>query len=157
MPQHWLKPLGVSNPPAPLPDDWTAGMNLEIYPLTSGPNKPRPPQMGRGDLVLFHAVGHGRIFAAGKLLKNPVRHVHPKWGERWPWLYECRVDVWVPLIQQGIRSGDWAPKKAINRIRAGGEFALLTPEEYRTILDALANQSAACSRPELLEEIPPSK
>jgi hypothetical protein len=120
-----------------MPDDWIAGADLDEYPLTTGPNKPQPPPMGRGDRVLFHAVIHGRVFAEAEIVGNPRRQPHPVWGDRWPWLFPCRVDIWVPLISYGQRTSEVAPKRAIGRIQAGGEFAKLSQAEHAAILEAL--------------------
>ncbi len=40
-----------------MPNDWTVGADLDSFDLITGPATQRkPPQMGRGDHVLFHAV-----------------------------------------------------------------------------------------------------
>jgi hypothetical protein len=96
-----------------------------------------PPQMGRGDLVLLHAVIHARVFAAGEILGNPRWEPHRQGGDRWPYVYPCRIDVWVPLVNDGPRTPDIAPKKALGRIQLGAPYAPLTTDEYKKILDAL--------------------
>jgi hypothetical protein len=122
-----------------MPNEWTVGADLDSYPLTTGPATPRqPPQMGRGDRVLFHAVVHVRVFAEGEIIGNPRWQKDPEYGERWPWLYPCRVDTWVPCVDQGPRTSGIAPKKALGRIQRGGDFARLTPDGYRSMLAALA-------------------
>ena len=147
MPQYWIKPLGVTEPYDPMPNDWTVDADLGSFDLTTGPATPRqPPQMGRGDLVIFHGVGYARVFAAGELLGNPKWHKDPVYGERWPWLYPCRVDLWVPLIEDGPRTADVAPRRALGRIQAGGDFAPLTREEYETVLAALTAVPTAGQR-----------
>ena len=138
MPQYWLKPLGVTQPHAPMPNAWTTGADLDDFALITGPATQRqPPQMGRGDLVLFHAVIHVRLFAAAEILDNPQWKRHPRWEFRWPWVYPCRVDVWVPLIDDGPRTTEIAPKRAVGRLQAGADFAKLTPAEYQQLLDEL--------------------
>lgn len=72
----------------------------------------------------------------------------PEWGLRWPWVYPCRVDVWVPLIEQGLSSSELVPKRAFKRIQAGGDFAKLSAEEYAELRNALLAQPDACQRPE---------
>jgi hypothetical protein len=147
VPQYWLKPLGVTEPHDPMPNDWAAGADLDSYPLTTGPaTHRRPPQMGRGDLVLFHAVVHVRVFAAGEIVGRPQWRKDPQYGERWPWLYPCRVDTWVPLVEQGPRTSDIAPRKALGRIQRGGDFAAVTRDEYDSMLAALAAVPAARAR-----------
>lgn len=138
MPQYWLKPLGVTDPPSPMPEDWTASYSTDSFDLRTGPATSRqPPQMGRGDRVIFHAVIHVRIFAEGEILGNPDWREDPVWGLRWPWVYPCRVDTWVPQIPDGLSTPDIAPNRAFGRIKAGGDFASLTKEEHQAILDAL--------------------
>lgn len=138
MPQYWLKPLGVTQPPAPMEDDWTAASDLDEFQLRTGPATHRqPPQMGRGDHILFHAVIHVRLFAEAEILGNPKWKRDPQWGLRWPWVYPCRVDTWVPLIQDGVPTQQVVPKRALGRIQRGGDFASLRKEEYEAALNKL--------------------
>ena len=106
MPQYWLKPLGFTTPqPHPVPDDWIPERGLDRFELTTGPVQiQKPPQLGRYDRVLFHAVIHGRVFAQAEVIGKPEHEPHREWGSRWPWVYPCRVDVWVPLIGGGPRT-----------------------------------------------------
>jgi hypothetical protein len=150
MRQYWLKPLGVTDPPTPMPNDWTAEHSLDHFDLRTGPAIPQKiPQMGRGDRVLFHAVIHVRLFAEGEILWRPEWKEDPVWGFRWPWVYPCRIDVWVPLIEQGLASSEVVPKRALGRIQAGGDFAKLSAEEYSRLLNALRAQPNARQRPQL--------
>lgn len=138
MPQYWLKPLGVTDPPSPMPDDWTAGADLDRFSLRTGPaTVQNPPQMGRGDRVLFHAVIHVKLFAEAELTGNPEYRKDPEWGLRWPWVYPCRIDTWVPLIQDGVSTTDAVPRRAMGRVQAGGEYAKLTEAEYWAAAEAL--------------------
>jgi hypothetical protein len=138
VPQYWLKPLGVTEPRNPMPNAWTVGANLKSYDLITGPATQRqPPQMGRGDKVIFHAVIHVRLFAAAELLDNPDWRSHPKWGFRWPWVYPARVDTWIPLIEDGPYSTDVVPKRVMGRIQSGADFAKLSVEEYEALLHEL--------------------
>jgi hypothetical protein len=69
-----------------MPNDWTRDADLDDFRLITGPATHRkPPQMGRGHLVLFHAVIHVRLFAAAEILGNPEWKCHPAWEFRWPW------------------------------------------------------------------------
>jgi hypothetical protein len=139
VPQYWLKPLGVTEPHDPMPNEWTVGADLDHYEVTTGPATPRqPPQMGRGDRILFHAVIYVRVFAAGEILGNPRWQSDPVYGLRWPWVYPCRIDVWVPKVEQGPRTSEIAPKRTLGRIQAGGDFARLSGDEYESVLGALA-------------------
>lgn len=148
MPQYWLKPLGISDPPTPMPNDWTAEHCVDQFELRTGPATPRkPPQMGPGDRFLFHAVIHVRVFAEGEITGTPSWKKDPEWGLRWPWVYPCRIDTWVPLIEQGLPSSEVVPKRAFRRIQAGGDFAKLSVEEYAELLDALLAQPDVRQRP----------
>lgn len=147
MPQYWLKPLGISDPPTPMPNDWLAEYPLDDFALRTGPaTHRRPPQMGKGDRVLFHAVIHARVFAEGEILGNPEWRRDPVWGLRWPWVYPCRVDAWVPLIDQGPRTSEVAPRQAVGRIQLGGDFAKLAPGDHSKILSALGDRPTAQRR-----------
>lgn len=149
MPQYWLKPLGVTDPPTPMPNDWTAEYSPDSFDLRTGPATSRqPPQMGRGDRVLFHAVIHVRLFAEAEILGNPDWRRDPVWDLRWPWVYPCRVDVWMPRIEEGIRTPDVAPKRALGRIQRGGDFASLSREEHGEMLGALLAQPGVMKRGE---------
>lgn len=147
MPQYWMKPLGISDPPTPMPNDWLGEYPLDDFALRTGPATHRqPPQMGKGDRVLFHAVIHARVFAEGEVLGNPEWKRDPVWGLRWPWVYPCRVDAWVPLIDQGPRTSEVAPRQAVGRIQLGGDFAKLTPDDHGKILSALTSRPTAQRR-----------
>ena len=52
--------------------------------------------MGSGDKILFHAVGHVRLYAAAELIGSPRYEPGREWGDRFPWEYPVRVDVWWP-------------------------------------------------------------
>jgi hypothetical protein len=121
-----------------MPNDWTTGIDLTVFKLRTGPTTHRkPPQMGPHDRVLFHAVTHVRLFAEAEILDSPTWKRDPVWGLRWPWVYPCRVDTWVPLIEQGLHTTEVAPKKPFGRIKLGGDFAQLSKEEYEAMLVAL--------------------
>jgi len=141
VPQYWLKPLGFTQPqPHPLPDDWVSERGFEDFELTTGPAKiQNPPQMGRGDRVLLHGVIHSRVFAEGEILGNPKWTPDHQWGDRWPWVYAFRIDSWVPLVKDGPRTIDYAPRRAIGRVQAGGEYAGLSKQEYEIVIAALRN------------------
>lgn len=131
-----------------MPNDWTAHRNLDHFDLRTGPATHRkPPQMGRGDRVLFHAVIHVRLFAEAEIVGNPDWKRDPKWDLRWPWVYPCRVDVWVPLVEQGLSSSAVVPGRAFKRIQAGGDFAKLSSDEYEELLNALLRQPGVRQRP----------
>ncbi len=148
MPQYWLKPLGTTQPkPDPVPDDWVSARGLEDFELTTGPATIKaPPQIGRGDRVLLHAVIHSRVFAEGEILGNPRWRPNLPGGDRWPWVYPCRIDSWVPLVKDGPRTADIAPKKALGRVQQGGEYALLDKSQYEAILNALLASPRAHTR-----------
>lgn len=147
MPAYWLKPLGVTEPPSPMENDWTANVDLLSFQLRTGPTThTKPPQMGPHDRVVFHAVIHVRLFAEAEITGPPSWKKDPVWGLRWPWVYPCRVDTWVPLIEQGIHSTEVIPKKAMGRIQLGGDFAQLTKDEYDTILRKLQGLPDSISR-----------
>lgn len=143
MPQYWLKPLGTTEPHAPLRDDWTSDeareFDLPRFELITGPATPtKPPQMGKGDRVLLHAVIHVKLIGEGEILDNPQWKPHGRWGGRFPWAYPCRLDLWVPRVADGVHTPDVAPKKAMGRIQTGAAFAALTRQEYEALVDALS-------------------
>jgi hypothetical protein len=64
-----------------MPDYWTDSFDLEDFELMTGPAKIQdPPQMGRGDRVIFHAVIHVALFAAGEILGNPRFSRERQWA-----------------------------------------------------------------------------
>jgi hypothetical protein len=148
VPQYWLKPLGFTQPePHPLPDDWASERGLDDFELTTGPAKiQNPPQMGRGDRVLLHAVIHARVFAEGEILGKPKWTPNHQWGDRWPWVYPFQIDSWVPLVKDGPRTAECAPKRAMGRIQAGGEYAPLSKQEYEIVFAVLQGAPTLMSR-----------
>lgn len=130
-----------------MPNDWTSGIDLSNFQLRTGPaTHTKPPQMGPHDRVLFHAVTHVRLFAEAEIIGPPGWKKDPDWGLRWPWVYPCRVDTWVPLIKQGLHTTDIAPPKAFGRIKRGGDFAQLSKDEYTVMLSALSKLPQATQR-----------
>lgn len=149
MPQYWLKPFGTTNPPRRTAADWIAAENVDLnhYDILSGPSTQRqPPQMGGGDQILFHAVGHARLFGAGEILASPTYSEHPFWKDRFPWIYPVRVDAWIPLVTDGPRTSEVAPKKVLGRLQAGAPYVRLAPDEYRLLLDELLKVPSAETR-----------
>lgn len=123
-----------------MPEHWAQDYDLPSFDLITGPatiNK--PPQMGKGDRVLLHAVIHVKLIAEGEILGNPIWKPHLRWGERFPWVYACRLDMWVPSASDGVHTPDFAPQKAIGYIQTGAAFAKLTKDEYEVLVDALAS------------------
>ncbi len=116
------------------------------------PSAPDPPPVAsrrKWERVIessFTPVIHARVFAEGEILDNPEWKRDPVWGLRWPWVYPCRVDAWVPLIDQGPRTSEVAPRQAIGRIQLGGDFAKLTPDDHDKILSTLTSQPTAQRR-----------
>ena len=147
MPQYWLKPLGTTQPFNPVYDDWASERGLDDFELTTGPATPKTrPQMGPHDRVLLHAVGESRVFAEGEIL-GPARYEpHRPGGDRWPYTYPYRIDVWVPLVKEGPRTADFAPKKTLGRMQRGAAYASLTRQEYEEVIHALEAQPMAHRR-----------
>ena len=109
----WLKPFGESR--RPIRNDWTSEFlrdPLRPLELMTGPDKREtPPTMRPGDCVVLHAVGHGHVFAAGQILSEPkwTPDADTGWDpERWPWIYQCQINVWVPLVNLGPHTWDFA-------------------------------------------------
>jgi hypothetical protein len=140
MPQYWLKPFGTTEPPRYVDELWTVGLELDAFDIETGPATPRkPPQMGGGDKVLFHAVGHVRLYAAGELLGSPRYDPnHSAWSDRFPWVYPVRVDLWVPNLLDGPRTTGIAPARAMGHLQTGGPYARLTSAQYGAMLATLA-------------------
>jgi hypothetical protein len=139
MPQYWLKPFGTTDPPRRVDPNWAVGVDLDKFTIISGPaTAKKPPQMGRGDMILFHAVGHVRLYAAGELIDSPwYDPKNSQWGDRFPWVYPVRVDVWVPNVLDGPRTTDIAPRRAIGHLQAGGPYAALTRAQYDALVGEL--------------------
>src|SRR6266540_2574182 len=122
MPQYWLKPFGTAEPPRRVEPNWTVGADLDNLLIITGPaTAKKPPQMGGGDKILFHAVGHVRLYAAGELIGSPrYDPKHTEWSHRFPWVYPVRVDVWVPNVLDGPRTTEIAPARAVGHLQTGG-------------------------------------
>lgn len=139
MPLYWLKPFGTTHPPRRVDPNWTTNVDLDAFTIISGPATPKkPPKMGRGDKILFHAVGHVRLYAAGELTDSPwYNPKHSSWGLRFPWVYPVRVDIWVPNVLDGPRTTDVAPARAVGHLQTGGPYAALTRVQYEELVDEL--------------------
>jgi hypothetical protein len=139
MPQFWLKPFGTTEPPRRVDPNWTVGVDLDELMIITGPATARkPPKMGAGDKILFHAVGHVRLYAAGELSGSP--DYDPKfseWGERFPWVYPVRVEIWIPNVLDGPRTTHVAPRRAMGHLQTGGPYASLTRQQYEMLVQEL--------------------
>jgi hypothetical protein len=91
---------------------------------------------------LLHAVIHSRVFAEGEILGNPGWEPDRPGGDRWPYVYPCRIDVWVPLVKDGPRTGDFASKKALVGSR-GAPRVPLDPDEYEVCFASARSQPPA--------------
>ena len=108
---------GTTEPHAPMDPDWTRDYDLPAFDLITGPPTPKATTAdGKGDRVLLHAVIHVKLIGEGEIRDNPQWKPHPRWGDRFPWVYSCRLDLWVPQVADGVHTPDFAPKKAIGRI-----------------------------------------
>lgn len=137
MAQYWLKSLAAGQPGAG-EDDWLAQRGLEDFELASGPAmREKQPLMASGDRVLLHAPLQSRVFAEGEILGAPSWQPGRPGSERWPWVYPCRIEVWVPLVKDGPQTADVAPKGALSRLEGGGGYAPLSKPEHAAILREL--------------------
>ena len=93
--------------------------------------------MGGGDKLIFHAVGHARLFGAGEITGSPHYNPDPLWKDRFPWKYPVRVDVAIPHVSDGPRLMQVAPSHVTGRLRAGAPYARLTAAEYQMLLNKL--------------------
>lgn len=146
MPLYWLKPLGVTEPLDLVPDDWLQGADpAEPHEFDTGPAKRSLiPQIGPNSLVLLHAVGHSRIFAQVRIISGPDWPPKPKHHPRWPWTYRSCIELFVPLVGDGPRTADAGISgRAMGAIKAGREYAKLTPSEYEAALSRLAERPTA--------------
>lgn len=142
MPQYWLKSLGASRPELDLAS-WVPEGGLEGFELTTGPAiREKPPQMAIGDRVLLHSLARSRIVAEGEIVGAPSWQPDRPGGERWPWVYPCRIAVWVPLIDEGPQTADVAPRAALARLEGGGGYAPLSRPEHEAILRELLAKAA---------------
>lgn len=151
MPQAWLKSFGDSR--RPIRNDWVNEFlldPLEPLVLMTGPSARRTrPAMRRGDQVVLHAVGHGRVFAAGQIESGPTwaPERETRWDPtRWPWIYGCRVDTWVPLVHWGPHTWDHAARVK-GQIQFGRWYAELTSAEHERLVSALGASRGASQRP----------
>jgi hypothetical protein len=129
-------------------EHWAKDYQLPSFDLITGPaTQKKPPQMGKGDRVLLHAVIHVKLIGEGEILDNPRWDPHPVWGERFPWVYPCRLDMWVPRVSDGVHTPDFAPKRAVGRIQTGAAYATLTKEEYEVLVEALSSQPTVRFQP----------
>lgn len=151
MPQAWLKPFGDSR--RPIRNDWTNEFlrdRLQLLELMTGPTEHvTEPTMRPGDRFILHAVGHGRVFAEGRIESGPTwaPNRDSRWDpKRWPWIYTCRVDTWVPLVDRGPRTWDYA-SRVKGQIQFGRPYVELTRAEHESLAAALSAARTALTRP----------
>jgi hypothetical protein len=157
VPRAWLKPFGDSN--RNIRDDWINEFFTDVGEpmrvMTGSESPGGRPKMQRGDRVVLHAVGHKCTFAAGELV-SPARRrsdAGSPWSvDQWPWTYECRLDVWVPLVRAGPRTWDLVPRVK-GHISYGAPYSRLTESEYASLVFALRHRPQALFRPGSAEDI----
>jgi hypothetical protein len=148
---QWVKPFGTTDPPVCLEDDWIDArqVDLDRWEILSGPDQRNPPAIGTGDHLIFHAVGHARLFGAGEVLSAPRWKRDDFWGTRFPWIYPIRVDIWLPTISQGPRVSDALPSRVLGRLQAGAPYAPLTPEQHQALMSELLGISSVQVRDDI--------
>lgn len=146
--RYILKPLGVTTPRQELmPRLWTRGEDLDRFPVITGPaDIRRSPDITKPTTVVLHGVGYARAFAIGEMLDLPAWNPQQRYGDRWPWCFPVRVDLWVPDIEDGPRTAELVSSRVMGRIQVGGEFAKLTVDEYLRVETALRACPSAKSR-----------
>lgn len=117
--------------------------------MTGPAKRHTPPTMRPGDRFVLHAVGHGHVFAEGRILSGPTWTPDADTGwdpERWPWIYRCQVDTWVPLVDRGPRTWDYAVRVK-GQIQVGRPSAELHRNEHERLVAALSATRTAAKRP----------
>lgn len=151
MSKRWLKSFGDTR--RPVRADWMneflrdPGQPLEL--MTGPSSRSTRPAMRPRDLVLLHAVGHGRVFAAGTIESGPrwERDRVSRWDpERWPWMYSCRIHTWVPRVFGGPPTWDHAARVK-GQIQFGSPCAQLNEEEYEALLAGLRESRSVLQHP----------
>ena len=129
MPRVWLKPFGESK--RRIGPDWTNEFlrdpTRSLVLMTGPAERHRPPSMRPDDHVVLHAVGHGRVIAVGRILSGPAWSPDAETGwdpQRWPWIYNCQVDTWVPLVNHGPPTWEYA-QRVKGQIQVGRPYAEL--------------------------------
>jgi hypothetical protein len=69
-----------------------------------------------------------------------------EWGDRFPWVYPVRVDVWVPNVLDGLHTTDVAPAAAVGHLQSGGPYAGLTRAQYESLVEELVKLPAVKQR-----------
>jgi hypothetical protein len=145
----WLKSFGDSK--RPIRSDWTNEFlrdPVQPLELMTGPSDTQPT-MRPGDRFVLHAVGHGRVFAEGRIESGPVwaPDRDTRWDpKRWPWIYTCRLEIWVPIVDRGPRTWDYA-SRVKGQIQFGRPYAELTRAEHESLVAALSAARTARKHP----------
>jgi hypothetical protein len=148
VPHAWLKSFGDSK--RPIRNDWTNEFLRDPLVLMTGPSAHHTkPTMCPGDRFVLHAVGHGHVFAEGLIQSGPRWDPdrETRWDpKRWPWIYECQVDTWVPLVDRGPRTWDFAARVK-GQIQFGRSYVELTRDEHERLVAAISAARTAVKRP----------
>lgn len=134
-----LKPLGVTSPVEDrIPRNWAAGEDLDRYRVITGPaDRKRSPDITRPAMVVLHGVGYACIFAIGTLLDLPAWDAAHRYGDRFPYSFHARIDIWVPDVKDGPKTSGLVEKATLGHLQRGGDFAKLSDREFNRIRNAL--------------------
>jgi hypothetical protein len=130
----WLKLVGASD--MHLPEHWAMDLPFLLREVRFGTTSP-PDPISRGDVLVYHAVGHQRLLAVVEVLDDePTLDPAPlEWEKRWPLILRVRTIVKVGRVSKGPASISLGPLPDL----AHKSFVPLTPAQLtkaRSLLDA---------------------
>jgi hypothetical protein len=137
---YWLKGLGGGKREAWLRDDWQNERDgLLLRSATFG----RRPSMRTGDGIVYYAVGHQVVFAAGTVESLPWKEESD--GEtRWPWRVRVKLPLMVDFVHDGVPLDDLNVDERFLRSSIKQHSHIrLSAAEYKAAVDLLSGKVAA--------------
>lgn len=136
VPKFLLKTIGASD--WPLDDNWIVA-RPELLKEVRTPK--RPSGIGRGDLMVFYATGHQKVFAIArsKIDGGEAEYRATKEEARWPYVIPIQILLAIPQLPL---APDWGSMGISSETIMQKSYVEITRESYRRAWEAMVNRTS---------------
>lgn len=138
--KYWLKALGGGARGGKLRDDWKNERDGILLRYATFPQLPR---MRTGDGIVYYAVGHRVVFAAGTATSLPFKDHED--ASPWPFRVKVSLPLALDFVHDGEPLDNIGEKRALRRSIRQHSHIELSEDEYRSAIQALEARSSEVS------------